>query len=327
MAANSKQKLKLLYLHKILSEETDATHGLSMAQILEKLEEEGISAERKGIYRDLGILREFGCTINTIQRMPVEYTLEKGGLDLEELSLLVDAVQSSKFLTQQTSNRLVKKLSALASMHERKALEGRVHVDGRIKSQSDSVFYNVDTIHEAMRAKRKVEFLYYKYDVHMQRAIQHDGAPYVLTPVQVVFADGFYYLITWSDKHSDFVRFRVDRMRLVQVSKEKATRNERIANYDLEDFAYQAFGMFDGKVVKAKLLVAPDTMDIVADRFGTDVHTKVLADGSAEVAVTVRKSAQFFGWVAGMDGAVNICGPKTLVDEYRTWLKGLAKHV
>lgn len=327
MAANSKQKLKLLYLHKILSEETDATHGLSMAQILEKLEEEGISAERKGIYRDLGILREFGCTINTIQRMPVEYTLEKGGLDLEELSLLVDAVRSSRFLAQQMSNRLVKKLSALASVHERGALEGRVHVDGRIKSQSDSVFYNVDTIHEAMRSKRKVEFLYYKYDVHMERAVQHDGAPYVLTPVQVVFADGFYYLITWSDTHADFVRFRVDRMRLVQVSKEKATRNERIANYDLEDFAYQAFGMFDGKVVKAKLLVAPDAMDIVADRFGTDVHTKVLADGSAEVAVTVRKSAQFFGWVAGMDGAVSICGPKALVDEYRTWLKDLAKHV
>lgn len=325
MAANSKQKLKLLYLYKMLDEQTDAEHGLSMTQILEKLAEEGISAERKGIYRDLGILREFGCTISTIQRMPVEYTMEKSGLDLAELTLLSDAVQSSRFLTKQTADRLSKKVANLASVHEREALKGRVHVDGRVKSQSDSVFYNVDTIHAAMLAKKKISFLYYKYDVNLQPAIQHDGKPYVLTPVQVVFADGFYYLTAWTDKHEDFIRFRVDRMRLVQVDTEPATRNQRIANYDLEDFAYQAFGMFDGEVAKAKLLVAPDAMDIVVDRFGAELRTKLTEDGCAEVSVTVRKSAQFFGWVAGTDGAVRLIGPKPLAKEYRSWLKRLLK--
>ena len=117
MAANGKQKLKLLYLYQMLDEQTDAEHGLSMAQILEKLEEQGIKAERKGIYKDLNVLREFGCTINTIQRSPVEYTMEKAGLNLAELTLIVDAVQSSRFLTQRTADRLVKKLSALASVH------------------------------------------------------------------------------------------------------------------------------------------------------------------------------------------------------------------
>ena len=238
MAANSKQKLKLLYLYKMLDEETDAAHGLSMSQILEKLAGAGINAERKGIYRDLSILREFGCTINTIQRMPLEYTMEKTGLTLDELTLLVDAAQSSRFLTKQTSDRLVKKLAGLASVHEREALKGRVHVyDGRVKSQSESVFYNVNTIHKAMREKRKVEFLYYKFDANLEPVVQHDDKMFIHTPVQVVFSDGFYYFITWSDKHEDFVRFRIDRMRLVQVSPEKATRNARIANYDLEDFA------------------------------------------------------------------------------------------
>ena len=323
MAANSKQKLKLLYLYKMLDEQTDATHGLSMAQILEKLAENGILAERKGIYRDLGILREFGCNITTIQRMPVEYTMSKSGLELAELTLLVDAVQSSKFLTKQTANRLSNKVAAMASIYEREALKGRVHVDGRVKSQSDSVFYNVDTIHEAMRQKRKVTFLYYKYDANMKPALRHDGKPYVQTPVQVVFADGFYYLITWSDKHEDFVRFRIDRMRLLQVHPDPATRNQRIANYGLEDFTYQAFGMYDGKITQAKLLVAPDAMDIVADRFGTDMHVRPRKDGSAEASVTVRKSAQFFGWIAGMNGAIKLLGPKALVQEYREWLKNL----
>jgi len=326
MAANGKQKLKLLYLYKMLDEQTDAEHGLSMSQILQNLEEHGISAERKGIYKDLGVLREFGCIITTIQRAPVEYTMEKPGLDLAELTLLVDAVQSSRFLTQRTASRLVKKLSALASVHEREALKGRVHVDGRVKSQSDSVFYNVDTIHEAMRQKRKIAFLYYKYDNNMKPQAQHEGKLYVQTPVHVVFANGFYYLICWSDNHNDFVRFRIDRMRLLQVSAEKATRNQRIANYDFEDFAYQAFGMFEGEPVSAKLRVAPDAMDLVADRFGTSIPVRPRKDGGAEVSVTVRKSAQFFGWIAGMNGAVAIAGPKKLVNEYRTWLQGLASQ-
>ena len=325
MAANGKQKLKLLYLYQMLDEQTDAEHGLSMTQILEKLEEQGITAERKGIYKDLNVLREFGCTIETIQHAPVEYTMQKAGLSLPELTLLVDAVQSSRFLTQRTADRLVKKLSALASVHEREALKRRVHVDGRVKSQSDSVFYNVDTIHEAMRLKRKVAFLYYKLGNDMKPLAQHDGKLYVQTPVHVVFANGYYYLIAWSDNRGDFVRFRVDRMRLVQVGAEAATRNQRIANYNLEDFAYQAFGMYDGEVTKAKLLVAPDAMDVVVDRFGTDLRVKRITDGSAEVAVTVRKSAQFFGWVAGTNGAISLIGPKALVKEYKSWLKQLLK--
>ena len=327
MTANSKQKLKLLYLYKMLAEETDTQQGLTMTQILEKLAEQGIDAERKSIYRDLDVLREFGCTITMIQRMPAEYTLERTGLDLAEITLLVDAVQSSRFLTERTSNRLLRSLRELASPRERKLLDKRVHVDGRIKSQNDSVFYNVDTIHQALREKRKVKFLYYKYDTDLKRAVQHDGKPYVQTPVQVVFADGFYYLITWSDAHEDFVRFRIDRMRLVQVTTEKATRNARIANYAFEDFAYQSFGMFDGAVVPVTLRVQPDAMDIIVDRFGRNVNPKTLADGSADVHVTVRKSAQFFGWVAGMNGVITIAGPKALVEEYRAWLKGLAEQV
>ena len=326
MASSSMQKLKVLHLMDILRTETDPEHGLTMPQLIERLAARGIDAERKGIYRDIETLREFGMDIRQLKRQPVQYALAERDFELSQLTLLVDAVQSSRFLTQRTAARLVKKLSALASVHEREALKGRVHVDGRVKSQSDSVFYNVDTIHEAMRQKRKVAFLYYKYDSSMKPQAQHDGKLYVETPVHVVFANGYYYLIGWSDNHEDFVRFRVDRMRLLQVTDEKAARNQAIANYAFEDFAYQAFGMFGGDPVRARLRVAPDAMDIVADRFGTDLPVKPRKDGGAEVSVTVRKSAQFFGWVAGMNGAVTIAGPKKLVDEYRSWLQGLASR-
>ncbi|MGI6220513.1 MAG: helix-turn-helix transcriptional regulator [Coriobacteriales bacterium] len=327
MAANGKQKLKLLYLYKMLAEETDADHGLSMADILERLEELGIPAERKGIYRDIDVLREFGYKINTIQRMPVEYTLERTGMELSELMLLVDAVQSCRFLTKRMSARLVNQVRELASPRERDQLDKRVHVDDRVKHQNESVFHNVDVIHEAMRLKRKVSFLYYKYDINMQPVLQHDGKPYVHTPVQVVFSDGFYYLVSWTDTYEEFVRFRIDRMRIVQVTDEKATRNERIANFAFEGFAYQSFGMFDGELIHPRLRVAADAMDIVVDRFGDEIHPSACDDGTAELSVAVRKSPQFFGWVASMNGHVTIVGPAKLVDEYRTWLRGLADEL
>ena len=325
MAGNDRQKLKLLHLYRMLEQETDAEHGLTMTQILQRLADVGIVAERKSIYRDLDVLRSFGMKVTTIQRAPVEYVLERTGMTLPELMLLIDAVQSSKFLSQRTSDRLVERIRGLASMRERELLDKAVHVDGRIKSQNESVFHNVDAIHEAMRLKRKVSFLYYKYGPDMKRRIQHDGKPYVLTPVQIVFSGGFYYLVAWSDAHEGFANYRIDRMRMLQVTDERAARNERIANYAYQDFAYQSFGMFDGEIVQAKLRVQDDAMDIVVDRFGRGVPAHPRKDGSTDVSVTVRKSAQFFGWVAGMDGAVGIAGPKALVAEYRAWLKKLAK--
>ena len=327
MAANGNQKLKLLYLHKILSEETDSEHGLTMAEILTRLEELGVPAERKGIYRDIKVLRDFGYDVQTLQRSPVEYRIDRTGMSLGELTLLIDAVQSCRFLTQRTSAHLANQVRELASPAEREVLAKRVHVDGRVKRQNESVFFNVDTIHEAIRLRRKVSFLYYKYDAEMEPVIQHEGKPYVHTPVQVVFADGFYYLITWNDNYGQFLRFRIDRMRIVQVSDEKATRNEKIANYVYEEKEYQSFGMFDGEPVKAHLRVLPDAMDIVVDRFGAEIHPSACEDGCAELGVAVRKSPQFFGWVAGMDGHVTIAGPPALVDEYRAWLRGLADNL
>ncbi|WP_418240679.1 helix-turn-helix transcriptional regulator [Ellagibacter isourolithinifaciens] len=323
MASSNRQKLKLLYLIKMLQDETDPERGLSMTEILARLAAQGIDAERKSIYRDIEVLREVGMDIQTYQRCPVEYALVREGLGIDEVMLLVDAVQSSKFLTETKSRQLVKALKGLVSEREAKLLSKRVHVDGRVKSQQDSVFHSVDTIHEAMRQKRKVSFLYFKHGTDMGSKIQHEGKPYVETPVKLVFQDGFYYLAAFNDKHDDFVTYRVDRMRIVQVSDEKATRNERIANYGFEQFEHQAFGMFDGEKATVTLLVQEPLMGAVADRFGSDAVLGKRTDEEAEVRVTVRVSPQFFGWIAGMDGNITIAGPQVVKDEYKEWLNKL----
>ena len=322
----NRQKLKLLYLLRMLEQETDCEKGLTMAQILSRLEDEGISAERKSVYRDIAVLREFGYDVKMYQRAPVEYALDNNDLSLSEVTLLIDSVQSCKFLTERTSGQLVKSLRTLVSEREREQLEKRVHVQGRIKSQNDSVFSNVDTLHLAIYNKKKIHFLYYKYDTNMKRALQHDGKPYELTPVKIVFADGFYYLVAWNDNHSSFSRYRIDRMRALSITDKPATHNELIANYDFEDFEGQSFGMFDGELVTATLKVKPEAMDVIADRFGVDVPIVKSSERQAEVRVNVRVISQFFGWVAGLNGSVKIASPKKLVGEYNDWLRSLIEE-
>ena len=266
MAIN-RQKLKLLYLMRMLEEETDAERGLTMAQIIGKLEALGISAERKSIYRDIEALREFGVDVRTYQRAPVEYAVEHRAFAFAELQLLVDAVQSSRFLTQRKSDALVEGVKQLASRRQRALLDKRVHVEGRIKMQNESVFGSVDRIQEAIALKRRISFVYFKYDAAKRKALQHNGERYIETPVQLVYAEGYYYLVVFNEKHDDFANYRVDRMDRIEVLDEPALKNERIATFDARELESRAFGMYSGEPVAATLLVDEEVMGAVIDRF------------------------------------------------------------
>lgn len=323
MTYNNKAKLKTLYVKQILEEETDAEHGLSMRQIIERLEQFGIKAERKSVYRDIEVLLEFGCDIRTYQRNPVEYAIVRRDFELDELMLMVDAVQSSKALTKRQCNALVTNIKLLASDHQRALLERRIHVPGRIKTKSQSVFANVDAIHEALRIRRKVEFVYYRRDVDGQRYATRDGRPHVVTPVEVAYADGFYYLTAWDDDHGNMVEYRLDRMGKVRVSDSEASRNDEIAHHVYDEGKYEYFGRFGGEEVTATLSVRADKVEIVMDRFGDAAEISRVDDASARAHVRIRKSEQFFGWIAGMGKTVTIAGPKSLVEEYRNYLKEL----
>ena len=323
MAGNGKQKQKLLALINILHKETDAERGLSMPQIIERLEAEGISAERKSIYRDFKTLRESGFDIQTLPTRPVQYVLVRSELGLDDVMMLVDIVQSCRFITERKSNQLVKSLKNLVSDRERKLLDKRVHVQGRIKSKSESVFHSVDIIHEALQRKRKIEFLYFSYGTDLKRSARHSGKRYELTPAKVVYADNNYYLAAYDDEERKMKTFRVDRMELLQVSDAVATRCPEIANYEYEDFAYQSFSMFHGEPVCAVLRVEARMMDTIVDRFGRGVEVLKAAPDYAEIRVNIRKSPQFFGWIAGLDGSVTIKAPRSLASEYKTWLSTL----
>lgn len=323
MAIN-RQKLKLLYLMRMLEEETDAERGLTMAQIIGKLEALGISAERKSIYRDIEALREFGVDVRTYQRAPVEYAVEHRAFAFAELQLLVDAVQSSRFLTQRKSDALVEGVKQLASRRQRALLDKRVHVEGRIKMQNESVFHHVDTLHEAIRRHRQVAFRYVKHDVNKRPQPQGGGRIYCETPVCLIYSEGCYYLIAYNEKHDSFPSYRVDRMQGLRITDEAAVRNERIATFDAAAYTSRTFSMFGGETTPATLLVEESVMSAIIDRFGKDVESAPVDATHARVHVTVAASPVFFGWLAQFGTAVRLEAPSALSRQYADYLRGIA---
>lgn len=233
MTTSSVQKLKVLHLMDILRTETDPEHGLTMPQIIERLSVRGIDAERKGLYRDIETLREFGMDTRTLKRQPMQYALAERDFELPQLMLLVDAVQSSKFLSDGASDALVKSVRQLASTEERKALNKQVHVHGRPKRQNQSDFVAVDLLQDAIARKSKVSFLHYKYDASKERVARKGGAAHVVTPVNLTYSDGNYYLVAYSASDGGIRNYRVDRMG--QIAARRARRRLALAQARAND--------------------------------------------------------------------------------------------
>ena len=317
------QKIRLLTLARLFFEETDEIHGLTLPQIQGKLLDFGVDVERKALYRDIAALQEFGYDVRKYQRSPVEYGLATRRFSRAELLMMVDAVQSSRFLTKTKSEDLVRSIKTLGSKHQAKDLTRRLYVEGRIKMQNESVFNNIDTIQAALSARRKIRFQYFKYNAAKEQKIQHNGDFYVETPVHLVFSDGCYYLVVFNDKHQGFAHYRVDRMINLSVSEERATRNEKIAGFDASEYQTRAFGMYGGSPVGVTLLVEDEAMGPVIDRFGTDVTTHVLPDGRARVHAMILESPTFYGWLAQFGKAVEIEGPRMVRQRYVEYIRGL----
>ena len=340
MASSSAQKLKVLHLMDILRTETDPDHGLTMPQLIERLAARGIDAERKGIYRDIETLREFGMDIRQLKRQPVQYALAERDFELSQLTLLVDAVQSSRFLSDGASRALVKSVRQLASAEERKALNKQVHVHGRPKRQDWSDFVSVDLLQEAMARKSKVSFRYYKYGAGKERVARKGGAAHVVTPVNLTYSDGNYYLVAYDHKEEEIRHYRVDRMMKAEVLDEPMQGAKERKALRRDDYAKRTFGMFAGETREVRLEFDERMVDVILDRFGLDTRMHyVKADKKEELdrgsvdsgvqeaprrvqaVVEVEVSQQFFGWITGLGPHMSIVGPLDVRTSYMEQLE------
>jgi len=325
MAKNPNQKLKILYLMKIFTEETDEKHGLTMPEIIRRLDAEGIKAERKSIYDDIEQLRDFGVDVITDKGRTTVYYIGTRDFEFQELTLLVDAVQSSKFLTAKKSNALVKKLEKLMSVHEAKLLKRPFYVMDRVKMETESIFYSVDKIQRALSAKTMIDFNYYDYNLDKQKVARRDGHRYEVTPVGLAYVDEYYYLVTYSAKHEGFANYRVDRMDGIRILDKPGDRVPRSENFDLSEYCRHMISMFGGEDIRVQLVFDMSLMNPLIDRFGKDVRVEEIDDKTARAYIAVASSGPFFGWLTQFGDLIRIDSPDSLKEEYLGFLKKIQR--
>jgi len=323
MPANSNLKLKPLYIMKILLEKTDENHPLTVNEIISELSYYDIPAERKSIYSDIDLLMSFGLDIICEKGRANKYFIGTRDFELPELKLLVDAVQSSKFITHKKSEELIKKIEKLTSIYEAKELHRHVVVADRVKTMNESIYYNVDEIHKAIQQNKQIRFKYFDYNLDKQIEYRRDGEWYYASPYALTWSDDNYYMIAYYEKYNGISNFRVDRMATIEMVDDERIVCVDTIDFNVADYSKRIFRMFSGETEMVKLQFDNSLINVVIDRFGKDIVINKQHDDHFTITVDVVATNTFLGWLFMFGDKVKILSPETLKDKMIKALKEL----
>lgn len=324
MAKSKNQKLKLYYVIEYFKKYTDEEHTVSVSQIIEYLASLGITAERKSIYRDIETMSELGYEVIAVHDKRFSYYLADRDFETAEVRMLVDAVSSSRFITKKKSAELIKKLESLTNVYDAKKLNAQVFVANRIKASNESIYYNVDAVHNAIAENQRINFLYFDWDKNKRRVYRHGGGVYEVSPWALVWNNENYYLVAYDTNEHEIRHYRVDRMMSITAIDKPREGREAFMDTDTAQYTRKFFGMYDGEITQIMLNCSQEITNAVVDMFGTDVKFIPQSDGKTfNVTVEVAVSPVFLSWVFMFGGKVKIISPKSVDDK----LKAMAKEV
>lgn len=309
----SHQKLKMMYLAKILMEQTDEEHTITVPKMIAELSKLGISAERKSIYDDLEYLRLFGLDICSNKTRTTNYYIASRDFELPELKLLVDSVQSSKFITHRKSMELISKIERLTSRENAKKLQRQVFITNRVKTVNEQIYYNVDKIHEAIAANKQITFKYFNLDVNKKKVYRKDGGLYTESPVALTWDDENYYLITYKEKYDNYTHYRVDKMETIEL-----TEDDRVLSskpFDLSVYSKTMFQMFGGEETDVSVEFDNSLVGVVFDRFGSDIPIDKKDENRFICRVKVAVSPHFLSWIMSFGKKAKIISPDYVAEE------------
>lgn len=324
MPKSSNQKQKLLLILQYLRENTDESHVASTADILKFLAMNDIKAERKSIYSDIDTLIDMGYDIVRHKGVDSGYALVSREFELAELKLLVDAVQSSKFISEKKSGILIKKIETLTSRFEGKKLQRQVFVANRVKTDNEAVLYVIDGIHEGISTGHVISFTYNEWNLKKQLVVRNNGNRYKVEPKLLVWDDENYYLVA-RDISADIVKhYRVDKITNVMVEEDTFKTDD---SFDLAGYSKMHFSMFDGEGEVVTVRFSNRLIGVVLDRFGKDVSIIPRENDTFDVRLKIKVSNQFFGWITGFSNEAKIMAPQKVVDEYKALIDNIKNNI
>ena len=306
-----RKKTKLLLLTQLFSRETDEDHMVSLTDINAYLEKHGVKpVDRKTLYSDFEELKQFGYDImSEVKGGKKYYYLGERQFQLPELKLLVDSVQASKYITEQKSRELIKKIEELASKYEADELHRQVLITGRVKSMNESIYINVDILNRAINQDSQISFQYFQWDVAKNMVLKHDGKRYIVSPWALVLDNENYYLVGYEDDR--IKHYRVDKIKALEITGIPRIGRE---HYHEDDYTKKAvFGMFGGEVVPVTLEAENWMAGIIIDRFGIETPMVPISSTRFEARIEAALSKQFVGWLVGLGGDIKVVSPPAAV--------------
>lgn len=321
MPKSFNQKLKILYLMKALEEKTDREHPMSVAEIIQYLNGYGISVERKAVYDDIETLRIFGLNIENRRGRPSGYYLADRKFKLPELKILMDAVQSSKFLTQKQSRELLRKLESLTSVSEAKKLQSQTYTVPGVKSPNGEVYKSIEGIYAAIADNCQISFQYYEWDFSKNLKKKRGGELYRVSPWKLIWKNENYYLLGLDEKSGIVKHYRVDKIKHINTEKNKRNGENIFRNFDMEKFSAGTFEMFGGKENSVWMEFENRFVGVVLDHFGQDVMLIPRDEEHFSIQVRISVSPKFFGWLAGLGTGAVIVAPENVRREYISFMK------
>lgn len=312
MGKSDNQKLSILYILDYLERESDEAHPIGAEQLIAMLERHGISVERKTIYSDIAALQHYGVDILSRRGKAGGYYLASRIFSMAELKLLIDAVQSSRFLTRRKSRELIEKLCRQCNRHDASLMHRDLVIDRRVKSMNETIYYNVDAIQEAIAQNRQIQFRYFDWGLDGSRCYRE--RPYQASPYGLCQDNENCYLLAHSARHG-VTHYRVDRMTAIDLTQLPRTPCPELTGQELVSYANRLFQMYSGQTRQVKLRFHRSLINVVVDRFGRD--TMMIPDGEEHFVFTVEVaiSPLFLSWVIGFGNKARILYPQSVIDQ------------
>ena len=313
MPKSDNQKLKIFYILDHLEKNSREDHPIKAAELIAMLERDHrISCDRKTVYSDIAALQEYGVDIVSIPGKNGGYYIASRNFELPELKLLIDAVQSSRYLTEKKSRELIEKLCNLCNERDAKLLCRNVLVSGRVKSMNETIYYSVDTIQDAIAQNLQIRFRYFDWDLGNKR--RYREKEYLASPYGLCQDNENCYLLAYSQRHG-ITAYRVDRMADIQLTGQKRIPCPELTGKALTVHANRLFQMYSGEAVDVKMRFHRSLINVVIDRFGKD--TMLIPDGEEwfNFTVKVAVSPMFLSWVIGFGSKAKILYPTSVAQQ------------
>ena len=317
----SSTKTKTLLVYKYLNDYSDENNPLSTTQLIDMLEKDGISCERKSIYADVQTLKDIGFDILSTTTPSRGFFMASRRFELPEVRLLIDAVSSAGFITPNKTNDLVSKLETLVSVNQAKDLGSQVYVDSNSKCDNEEIYYVIDTLHEAIINRVKVKFVYKRRTIDKPNRKAFTEKTFKVSPYALIWKEDHYYLVCNNDKYDNLMNLRLDRIRKIEHLDEPARHFSEVSDYkysfDIADYSSKMFNMYSGETAKVTLNCDLDLREQIMDRFGSKIPLTAVDSDHFETTIDAAVSEGLVSWIMSFGSRIKVVEPQSLANSVK----------